>query len=318
MTPETADITDTIWDVAAGFVDRQLHDTKFTTAAFDEWITRDPRHRIAYDTLMRVARDAALNDALAAFDTPPAVNIAAVKATRRRFMAGGIMAAAAVAVAAFLLPPVVYDQFTPLSVYETEAGQPREVRLSDGTDLHINGASRVEARITPYRRHVRLSQGEAYFAVAKDADRPFTVALDGGDVRVLGTQFNLSYMPDGVELNVYEGKVRLKGNDRKFGLFTRGMRARLADGAITPLAAFDPDGGDWRAGWIEPDNWSLERVAQEFTRRSGVAIRFENAALKDKRIIGRLRLDDPQSQLETLAVVHGFEVARENGSIIIR
>lgn len=314
MTPETADITDTIWDAAAGFVDRHLHDTKFTTAAFEEWITRDPRHRIAYDTLMRVAQDKALNDALSAFDTLPAAHVA----TRRKVIIGGAVTAAAVAVAAFVLPPVVYDHITPITVYETQAGHPREVRLSDGTDLHINGASRLEARITPYRRHAHLSQGEAYFAVAKDADRPFTVSLSGGDVRVLGTQFNLSYMPDGVELNVYEGKVRLKGDDRKFGLFTRGMRARLADGAITPLPTFDPNGGNWRAGWIEPDNWSLERVAQEFTRHSGTPIRFENEALKHKRIIGRLRLSDPQNQLETLAVVHGFEVARQGGEIIIR
>src|SRR5690606_593021 len=60
-------------------------------------------------------------------------------------------------------------------------------------------------------REVAIS-GEAYFSVAKDAERPFKVVSEGQVVQVLGTEFNVSAYPDDSETKttLVEGSVRLE------------------------------------------------------------------------------------------------------------
>jgi ferric-dicitrate binding protein FerR (iron transport regulator) len=49
-----------------------------------------------------------------------------------------------------------------------------------------------------------------------------------------------------------------------------------------------------------------------------VTIRFADANLRQKRVVGRVRLDAPQAQLEALAMVHGFAVERHGDVIVLR
>lgn len=313
MTPERADSDDILWNTAARHADETL--IKGESDAGLQWRQADPRHEAAYRRLLQIGQDRALHDALAQFEQPQQ-NRKPLWQRRAVWAGAGTALAACLCVA--ILPPVVADWTTPLSVYSTRPGETRDIRLSDGSQVTLNGGSRLETRLTGYKRQVALKSGEAYFDVAHDASRPFFVGLDGGQVRVLGTEFNLSYLPQGVELDVYDGRVRLTGNERRFGEFTRGMRASLSHGDVKPLAAFDPEGDDWRKGWIEPDNWPLERVVQALSRQSGLTIRFADEQLKTKPILGRVRLDAPEAQLEALALVHGFSVERQGDVLVLR
>ncbi len=50
---------------------------------------------------------------------------------------------------------------------------------------------------------MKLEAGEAHFAVAPDAARPFVVRVGGVAVRAVGTAFNVRYAADGaVEVTV--------------------------------------------------------------------------------------------------------------------
>lgn len=317
MTPEGADTDDILWNTAARHADETLTQGESREGLY--WRRSDPRHEAAYQRLLRIAQDRALHDALAKFDMAPAgTRISRRALWRRPVVWGGAGLALAACLSLFLLPPFVADWTTPLSIYSTKPGEVRELTLADGSHVTLNGGSRLETRLTGYRRNVALKSGEAYFDVAHDASRPFYVGLAGGKVRVLGTEFNLSYLPNGVELDVYEGKVRLTGDARRAGDFTRGMRASLESGHVKPLSRFDPQGDDWRRGWIEPDHWPLERVVQALSRQSGLTIRFADNALKQKPIVGRIRLDAPEAQLEALALVHGFTVERQGEVITLR
>lgn len=302
-----------IWDQAARFADQALSGND--TQQAQDWRKADPRHEAAYRRMVQIGGDQALRDALSRFAHAPD---RPKPWWRRPSVVYGVPVALAACLCLLVMPPVVAEWMTPLSVYDTPAGQTRVVVLADGSRVTLNGGTRLEARLTAWRREVRLKAGEAYFAVAPDPQRPFDVRLEQGKVRVIGTQFNLSYLPEGVELDVYEGKVRLSDDQRSYGLFTRGMRARLEDGVLKPGPRFDPEGGDWRAGWIEPESWPLERVVLALSRHSGVPIRFADESLKHKRIVGRIRLDDPLTQLEPLALMHGFSIEREGDGLVLK
>lgn len=101
---------------------------------------------------------------------------------------------------------LVYNQM------ETLTGMEYTLTLSDGTRVYLNAESRLKYPVVfrGTERVVELS-GEAYFKVSKDALRPFVVKMNGVNVRVLGTSFNVrSYADEGqVVTTLVEGKVKV-------------------------------------------------------------------------------------------------------------
>jgi transmembrane sensor len=300
-----------ILDEAAAFAGRAMQAAECAPQGLEEWLGRDPRHEQAYRAMTAVAEDEALAQALVRFNHAPQHSTGW---TRRRAFAGWAMAAAVAGLTIYNVTPLATDMLSPGDVYRTEIGQTRTIALKDGTHITLNGGT--EVRVSG--RRVALERGQAYFAVAHDPAHPFVVSLPAGIVTVLGTQFDLSYAPEGVELEVYEGSVRLAGDKTQSGIFRRGERGRLASGSVQALAAFDLSAGNWRSGWIEPKDWTLEHVAQAMSRRTGTPIRFAREALKAKRITGRLRLLRPEIQLQTLAEIHGFSVIRDGNGLLLR
>lgn len=85
-----------------------------------------------------------------------------------------------------------------------------QLELEDGTKVWINSESRLRypTQFSKDKRTVLL-EGEAYFEVSKDKDRPFIVKTQGVDVRVLGTSFNVSSYSDeeDIRTTLVEGSV---------------------------------------------------------------------------------------------------------------
>ncbi len=84
--------------------------------------------------------------------------------------------------------------------------------LPDGTTVWLNAGSKLhyENDFNGSSREVRL-EGEAFFDVVKQVDRPFIVHTSGIDIRVLGTAFNVKSYPEDktVETTLYRGLVQV-------------------------------------------------------------------------------------------------------------
>ena len=83
--------------------------------------------------------------------------------------------------------------------------------LSDSTRVWLNADSRLEYPLafSGNMREVKL-KGEAYFEVVKNAEAPFVVKTDLGDIKVLGTEFNMKCYSDETALviTLVNGKVK--------------------------------------------------------------------------------------------------------------
>jgi ferric-dicitrate binding protein FerR (iron transport regulator) len=94
-------------------------------------------------------------------------------------------------------------------------GEEYQLALADGTKVWLNSEStlRYPAQFTGKNRKVEL-QGEAYFEVAHNAEKPFFVNTSEMDIRVLGTSFNVSAYPDdeAVHATLVEGSVIVHNN----------------------------------------------------------------------------------------------------------
>src|SRR5699024_7923477 len=86
----------------------------------------------------------------------------------------------------------------------TEKGQQTTVQLSDGTRIHLNVESRlsVAAGFNSDNKRIVHLEGEAFFEVAPDRQRPFEVHTAGSVTQVLGTKFNVSAYPDQEDVQV--------------------------------------------------------------------------------------------------------------------
>src|SRR5690606_13001818 len=102
-----------------------------------------------------------------------------------------------------------------LDRYATEIGEQKTVQLSDGSELVLNTNTRVLIDYTDSKRRAILDQGEAYFKVAEDAQRPFSVDAGVRSIAVLGTEFNVQKTGGGLTVAVVEGLVAVHRPEEK-------------------------------------------------------------------------------------------------------
>jgi len=273
------------------------------------------------ESARRLLDDPALREALAdpaGFERLSDADVRAMRSRRRQAL--GTTAAAA---CALLLGVGGWWGLRPMAApvtterYETARGQHAEVQLADGSALTLDGATQVDVTLAPDRRTVTLRSGEAYFDVAHDPARPFTVQAGASSARVLGTAFDLNLIGHHVELEVYRGAVRFGGAaaTTQGKVVRAGWRSRFADGAASDPRPFDAMRGGWREGWLVADGMTLGELVEAIDRQGGPAVAPPPAALAGLRIEGRFRLDDPAMLLEAMGDAYGFRVRRQDDTL---
>ncbi|MBL8267895.1 FecR family protein [Steroidobacter sp.] len=155
-------------------------------------------------------------------------------------------------------------------IYETQKGQTRAIKLTDGSLVTLNTASRVEVSLTAERRSLRLLSGQALFDVAHDPQRPFVVAVGPVNVTALGTQFDIRLQPEGARVVLLQGRVKVEP-------LTRQGLARL----VPMLARHDLESGEQLlAGWRQDVTVSVADVERATSWRQGRLV-FRGDALEE-------------------------------------
>lgn len=97
-------------------------------------------------------------------------------------------------------------------VFSTKVGEVSHIRLDDGSEVSLNTDSSIRVTMLKEERQIELLSGEAFFDVAKDANRPFTVATEEQQITVLGTAFNVRQREDEnvLKVAVIEGRVAVQ------------------------------------------------------------------------------------------------------------
>ncbi len=219
----------------------------------------------------------------------------------RRWVIGGGMAAAAAAVAAIA---VSIGDRPRLDVYQAPADGPLRATLADGTRLTLSRGGRLEARMEPRARQVRLLGGEAFFAVTHDVRRPFSALVGDHRLTVLGTAFNVNPATDGLRVDLLEGSLRvepagthaqgvvLKPGER----YWAGRSPQVAPSDVAAAAA-------WVDGRLVFDDASLTQVAADLYRQTGETLTFDSPRLAALRFSGVLQIGNSSAWRSGLAAV---------------
>lgn len=318
-------------EAAQRYVRRQLPGwTAADERSLEKWLAADPLHRSTFDGMGGTWMDAGqLNEHYPqayGHPQPPDFHAAAAPAARpparasawwRRPAFVGALSACLV-----LLAGGGWYRWEHTPSYQLELstapGETRHVDLPDGSVIEVNTASTLRVRYYPRRRESELARGEAFFKVAADAGRPFTVDSGSSRVKVVGTSFNVRAAPPRLVVKVLEGRVEVRAaRENATGpLFVLGAGTGIAldpvSGAHQDIRTQATDVGDWRTGQVRFSRAPLAEVADEVARYLGQAVTVDGALLA-LPVSGFLTTDAPERFLQALPELIAVRVTQKPG-----
>ena len=184
-----------------------------------------------------------------------------------------------------------------MNTIKVPAGQRANLTLPDGTNVWLNARSemRYPAVFTGNKREITLD-GEAYFEVTHNEDKPFVVQTNKCNVEVLGTKFNVEAYSDSEDFctSLMEGSVRVsdKGNPSETVLLSPNHMVSLENGQLSTSPILDFDVFRWKEGLICFRNMNFEQLMLRFEKCYGVRIVVENKHLVNYICSGKFRISD--------------------------
>lgn len=220
---------------------------------------------------------------------------------------------------------LVYQKQKSDSVYQHTIEVPRggeyRVRLADNSQVHLNSVSRFSFPTgfseSMHLREVLLSYGEAYFEVEKDATKPFVVKTPTGEIRVLGTKFNVLVSDHTTCVTLVEGSVRVDYNNST-KILVPGEQATVELGNITTRNVDLNQELGWIRGVFEYNNTPLNEIVAQLSLWYDVDFRFASEELKSTRFAGViLRNQSLEEAIEILEKVSQVHFKVKNNYILI-
>lgn len=148
----------------------------------------------------------------------------------------------------------------------TTTGERHSLRLDDGSQLSLNTASAVDIHYNAEHRLVILRAGEILVETAPDP-RPFLVRSAHGEMRALGTRFDVRQFDDFTAMSVLQHAVAVRlGADPAETVVTAGQTVTFDSQRMLALRPNDPGAGAWAQGRLIVDNWRLDRLVAELAR----------------------------------------------------
>ncbi len=198
-------------------------------------------------------------------------------------------------------------------------GEKADIMLADGSHVWINSGSSLTYNegFNRKERNVYL-EGEAYFEVAKDAERPFIVRTGEMDIQALGTAFNVNAYNDEryVSSVLLEGKIKVIALGQEH-ILTENERVTI-DRSLQTLSTdkvYASDFVQWKDGNIYFENRSFEEIANTLSRVFNVEIRFASNSLRPIRFSGTLGNSSIRNAMDILSLTSPMYYEM-NGTVI--
>lgn len=275
------------------------HCTEKDRTALAAWLQKSPSNRHAYETveaqwhLMKSLKTKSF----------PARDAALHYRPKARMPLWTYSAAAALLLAVGL---TTFNQNGWLGISKTyiaQKGGRQTITLADGSQLELNTDSQVRVHYDHWQRSVEIMQGEAFFTVAHDAERPFEVCAGKGVIRDIGTAFEVYMKPNDVLVAVQEGMVEVQaegtlkltaGQHSSFDQNGKFIKDQNQD--LTNLTA-------WRHGKLVFRNRRLADVLTEISRYHDRTVALKDKTLAELKVSGTFRTDNLGDLLGAIAAI---------------
>ncbi len=181
--------------------------------------------------------------------------------------------------------------------------------LSDGTRVWLNSETSIQYPVAFGAKERRVFvQGEAYFEVAKDANKPFTVQFMSSSVTVLGTSFNIRAYPEEKrsQTTLAEGSVRIYSPGSSM-LLKPGEQAEVSalSGEMVKQEVEVKNFTSWKDGRFVFEQQPLEDIMRTLERWYDIRVIFEDEGAKRISLSGNMKRYGDFSQVMKMLQMTG-------------
>lgn len=263
------------------------------------WLHSNPDHEIAWQ---KATKAWSVAGKTAGQSELPAAKIKNVLpfVIRGRRVAAWVAAAAAACLAVFVAPQLWQRASTDFS---TQTAELRTIHMSDGSIVQLDTHTSISVDLKADKRSVKLLGGRAFFDIAKDANRPFTVTASDVDITVLGTAFDVRLGEQEVSVAVQRGSVSVRRTASHFDeRLSAGDQVTIAPRSGTArMAAIQPsEVAEWRDGKLSAVKVPLSEVVAELQRYHKGWILIADDQLGAEPITGLYDLKTPDLALRAM------------------
>jgi transmembrane sensor len=224
--------------------------------------------------------------------------------TRRNFVIGGAIGLGAIGATYSLLPEVLIRS---RADHITGTGEIRSITLPDGSVATLGPDSAIGVDFMNQSRRIELLAGMAFFDIAREPQRPFSVRTADLTATALGTAFDLANDAGMLTVTVDHGLVEVRAADSPLAL---GEKLQARDWVTFDRSTRGIERGSreasqvasWRDNFIIAEKEAVSALVARIGRWIPGRIVMADPFIGAQRVSGIFDLNDPKQALE--AVVH--------------
>lgn len=202
------------------------------------------------------------------------------------------------------------------------AGQRVQLTLQDGTEVWLNSQTKLTypALFTGKERRVTV-EGEAFFDVAKNPDKPFIVSSQGVEMKVLGTKFNVYSYPgkESIQTSLLEGglKVYFPHTESKGVILKPEEQVTIKGNQMKVGSLPHADYFLWKDGIYSFINEPLIDILKKLELYYDVKIIVKDQSIYNWEYTGKFRQRDGIDEiLRMIQRIHKFKISKDEESNI--
>lgn len=301
---------------------------------FQQWLESDTGHERAYNAVLRAAdlvkQQAQVDPRLQALAARALEKSAAPQdrsfatALRTHWRSAAVLLFS-VGAAAVLASKVAQQPMgaSPMASYVNNETRERQIKLSDGSTLHLDVGAQINVAMSPSERRLELTKGRAYFEVAHDKTRPFSVTAGGTRTVALGTRFEVALSAQAVNVSLAEGSVAITDvvtPEKWQEVLSPGQQLQIhANHDQRERIQVDADAiASWSRGRLIFNGMPLYKVLDEINRYAEIKVHLGDSELTYIPIGGNFVAGaDSNEFVETLAAVLPLRSVRTGANEIV-
>lgn len=193
--------------------------------------------------------------------------------------------------------------------------------LPDGSVVTLNKGSSL-SYTNPFsqdnQRSVAL-EGEAFFEVTPDKEKPFVITVNDVTVKVVGTSFNVKGTPGRTEVVVETGQVKVETRQQELSVSPEEkVTVEAGNPVIRKEHARDSFHQFYRTGKLVCRDIPLEKVVAKLGELYGVEIRLADPAAGNLVINTTFEARSLPDVLEVIAETFNLSLAKDGDTIILK
>ncbi|MCL3779571.1 FecR family protein [Prolixibacteraceae bacterium JC049] len=175
-------------------------------------------------------------------------------------------------------------------------GNISQLLLSDSTEVWLNSNTVLyqPTKTSPNERRIKV-QGGAFFDVKHKAHKPFIVELDGYNIKVHGTKFNVNAYPndDHIIVSLLSGSIELTDTlNNSLVKLTPNQEITIKDNQIKVSKILNPEVFNWRKGILSFEQQSYTEIFSVLERTYNVSFSYKQSKFRNEYFSGKFRKSD--------------------------